>query len=124
MDIDEEILWEQARNGYVNHKENDAIFEHNNNIKCTNCQNETDSSNFIMDNEGFICKECGYIIESIEYSNYTFENPVDYKKTTYIKKFNKIQKMQEWMSWTNAEKNEYKLKRYTIDFCENLLSAF
>jgi predicted transcriptional regulator/ribosomal protein L37AE/L43A len=129
--INEEILWEQARSAYAKYTENDTenntnvkqVNQNNNsNTKCPNCETETDNSNFIIDNEGYICEECGYIIESIEYSNYTFENPIDYKSTkgTFTKKFNKIQKMQEWLSWTNAEKNEYKLKKYTRDFCENL----
>ena len=29
-------------------------------------------------------------------------------------------KMQEWMMWTNDEKNEYKLNKYTKELCEKL----
>lgn len=117
MVIDEELLWKQASFNYPCVVA--SVDVEKDNIRCPNCENQN-CDNYMYDNESIICEECGYVIEGVEYSNYSFETPVDYKAPTYTKGFQKIQKLQEWMSWTNTEKNEYKLKKYTKTFCENL----
>ena len=67
-----------------------------------------------------VCNNCGLILNNNkEFSSYNFEEPVQYKQS-YSKSNNRILKMQEWMMWTNEEKTEYKLNKYTKELCEKL----
>jgi len=82
---------------------------------CTNCE----SNDLINENDSIICKDCGLILsDQIFLSNYNFDDQVDVKKGS--SKFNKISKMQQWMEYTNEEKNIYKLRKYTRILCEKL----
>jgi transcription initiation factor TFIIIB Brf1 subunit/transcription initiation factor TFIIB len=67
-----------------------------------------------------VCNNCGLILNNDkEFSSYNFEEPVQYKQS-YSKSNNRLMKMQEWMMWTNEEKTEYKLNKYTKELCEKL----
>jgi transcription initiation factor TFIIIB Brf1 subunit/transcription initiation factor TFIIB len=67
-----------------------------------------------------VCNNCGLILNNNkEFSSYHFEEPIQYKQS-YSKSNNRIMKMQEWMMWTNEEKTEYKLNKYTKELCEKL----
>lgn len=87
----------------------------NNDIYCKNCKNKiNDSYN--------TCTECGLVFDNdIEYSNYCFEEQQESKQPTFNSVYsNKIMKMQEWLMWSNDEKNLYKLNKYTRELCEKL----
>lgn len=86
-------------------------------VICKNCSNDLQ----INDN---VCYNCGLETGSIEYSNYNFEEVehTQYKKT--CSKNNRINKIQDWFTWTSQEKNEYKLGKYTKDFCNNLNNLY
>jgi len=56
-----------------------------------------------------------------EYSNYHFEEQQQHKSSYKSSgSNNRLMKMQEWMMWTNEEKNEYKLNKYIKELCEKL----
>ncbi len=79
---------------------------------CNNCKSHT------YDNT---CGICGYVIRNEhEFSNYSFEEPQKISKTIHTYSNNRLLRMQEWMMWTNEEKNEYKLNKYTRELCEKL----
>jgi transcription initiation factor TFIIIB Brf1 subunit/transcription initiation factor TFIIB len=76
--------------------------------------------NTMMEEES-MCNNCGLIINNEqEYSSYNFEEPIKYKSTYTSYSNNRMMKMQEWMTWTNEEKNEYKLNKYIKELCEKL----
>jgi transcription initiation factor TFIIIB Brf1 subunit/transcription initiation factor TFIIB len=81
---------------------------------CKNCSNK-----IIYDNT---CRECGLITNNdVEYSSYVFEEQQECKKSPSNTPYsNKILKMQEWLMWTNNEKTQYKLNKYTRELCEKL----
>jgi transcription initiation factor TFIIIB Brf1 subunit/transcription initiation factor TFIIB len=82
-----------------------------NNIQCPECDAVTYDS---------VCNNCGLMLNNDqEYSSYHFEEPVQYKPH-YSSSNNRLMKMQEWMMWTNEEKTEYKLNKYTKELCEKL----
>lgn len=88
-----------------------------NQFVCNNCNEDLELS----DN---VCYNCGLETGQVEYSNYNFEetDQVSYSKVS--SQNNRITKMQEWFKWTNEEKNEYKLNKYTKEFCYNLNHLF
>lgn len=69
-----------------------------------------------------VCNNCGFVIRNEhEFSNYSFEEPQKTIRTSGgSSSNNRLLKMQEWMMWTNDEKNEYKLNKYTKELCEKL----
>ena len=82
-----------------------------NNVQCPECDAVTYDS---------VCNNCGLMLNNDqEYSSYHFEEPVQYKPH-YSNSNNRLMKMQEWMMWTNEEKTEYKLNKYTKELCEKL----
>lgn len=82
-----------------------------NNIQCPECDAVTYDS---------VCNNCGLILNNDqEYSSYHFEEPVQYK-SHYSRSNNRLMKMQEWIMWTNEEKTEYKLNKYTKELCDKL----
>jgi transcription initiation factor TFIIIB Brf1 subunit/transcription initiation factor TFIIB len=89
-------------------------------LLCKNC----DSTYIVYDRGSDICTDCGFVVNnSVEYSSYSFEDTPDtYKKNAgnFSKQYSKLSKIQEWMNWSNLEKNEYKLKQYVKEFCEQL----
>jgi transcription initiation factor TFIIIB Brf1 subunit/transcription initiation factor TFIIB len=88
-----------------------------NTLICKNCNEDLQSN----DN---VCYNCGLETGSVEYSSYNFEEieQVSYKKTSFQN--SKMAKIQEWFTWTSEEKNEYKLNKYTKEFCYNLNNSF
>ena len=91
-------------------------FNHLFSFICNNCKNSLQ----INDN---VCYNCGLETGGVEYSSYVFEEADQtFKKST--NKNSRITKMQEWFEWTSEEKNEYKLNKYTKDFCGNLNNEF
>lgn len=84
---------------------------------CKNCNENLQ----LNDN---VCYNCGLETGGIEYSNYIYEDmeQVSYKQNSFQN--SRILKMQEWFVWTSEEKNEYKLNKYTKDFCNNLNNEF
>jgi transcription initiation factor TFIIIB Brf1 subunit/transcription initiation factor TFIIB len=81
---------------------------------CPSCNKETYYST---------CNHCGLVLnKDPEYSNYHFEEQQPQQKSCYKSSGsnNRLMKMQEWMMWTNEEKNEYKLNKYTKELCEKL----
>ena len=82
---------------------------------CTTCNVDTYDST---------CNQCGLIIyNDTEYSNYSYEEPQNasrsFKKSNNLQG-NRLMKINEWIMWTNDEKNEYKLNKYTKELCEKL----
>ena len=82
---------------------------------CIECNNELN-----VDRD--ICNECGFVnTNQKEYSSYSFEEAPVYTKTSPNTSYNnRLLKMQEWLMWTNDEKNEYKLNTYCTEFCQKL----
>jgi transcription initiation factor TFIIIB Brf1 subunit/transcription initiation factor TFIIB len=67
-----------------------------------------------------VCSNCGLMLNNDkEFTNYNFEESVNYKPC-YSSSNNRLMKMQEWMMWSNEEKTEYKLNKYTKELCEKL----
>lgn len=88
-----------------------------NQLICKNCNEDLQ----LNDN---VCYNCGLETGGIEYSSYNFEEieQPSYKKNSFQN--SRIAKIQEWFTWTSEEKNEYKLNKYTKDFCYNLNNSF
>jgi len=88
-----------------------------NRFVCKNCNEDLQ----LNDN---VCYNCGLETGYIEYSSYNFEEveSVPYKKVSFQN--SRIAKIQEWFTWTSEEKNEYKLNKYTKEFCYNLNNLF
>lgn len=84
---------------------------------CKNCNEDLQ----LGDN---VCYHCGLETGDVEYSSYNFEDveQTSYKKASFQN--SRIAKMQEWFTWTSEEKNEYKLNKYTKEFCYNLNNVF
>ena len=85
---------------------------------CKMCE----STNLKRD-ENIICGDCGLILSENRISEsivFTGEANVEYKfKSTSIKS-KRLSKIQEWYTWTNEEKNTYKLKEYIKTLCARL----
>lgn len=108
------------RNG--NFKElKDILFDE---FKCKSC-------GIIEYNELNVCTNCGLVKSDniAEYHNYTYdednmnnENATSQINTYSNKKYtsSRIYKMNLWYSYTNDEKNAYKLVKYTKDLCNKL----
>lgn len=112
-DIDINTLWSILDSQTVIKSDTSPLLQN----YCEECDGK------VIDN---ICRECGLMLNNnIEYSNYSFEEPIPTSKI-YTSN-SKIQKMQEWLRWSNDEKNEYKLHKYirnlceTLDICEKLI---
>lgn len=112
----EEKIWQEAFGGKF--KENTVEYKHKEDtLICSHC----DSDNIMFNcAEGNTCGDCGTVINHfLQFSNYTFDELL-VSKPVY-KAFNtRLQKIQEWMSWSNSEKNEYRLKQYTAELCRML----
>lgn len=69
-----------------------------------------------------VCHHCGLMLtNNQEFSSYQFEEPIQHKSTySNGPQGSRIKKMQEWMMWTNEEKTEYKLNKYTKELCGKL----
>lgn len=66
------------------------------------------------------CNNCGLMLnDNQEFSSYSYEEPIQYK-SCYTGNNTRLKKMQEWMMWTNEEKTEYKLNKYTKELCDKL----
>lgn len=87
--------------------------------KCKSCE----SSDIIYEDANVTCRDCGLIqSESLNISEYSYEKdvePTNFRKCASSSSKRIIQ-MQEWYMWTNSEKNDYKLNKYTREFCEKL----
>jgi transcription initiation factor TFIIIB Brf1 subunit/transcription initiation factor TFIIB len=108
------ILAKKEYDGDIPFKKNDLK-----NI-CTNCE----SPDFHKEHTFIICSNCGLTIyDDIYYEehadNQVFCEEIQTKVTNYGGS-NRMLKMQKWLQWTNAEKNDYKLKKYTRDLCDKL----
>jgi len=125
MDIEIEKCWqvyELAKNMSNMNFDNSSSYNDRpikNGFCCNNCgYEEYDTDN--------VCTNCGLINNNIqEYDIQTFQEnePVYAKTVNYTKttsNFNKINKMKQWYSSTNEEKNDYKLVLYTKELCEKL----
>lgn len=65
------------------------------------------------------CINCGLVLENQpEFDNFMYEQPIETKVRSAP--FNRLTKLQDWISWTKEEKTEYKLKKYVREFCEQL----
>jgi len=84
---------------------------------CKNCESDNILYECI---DGNVCGDCGTVLNHYkQISYYSHIEQVTYKsQKTYTN--SRLQKMQEWMAYTNKEKNEYKLKMYIRDLCEKL----
>ena len=87
---------------------------------CSNCESE----NIMYDcRDGTVCGDCGLVLQQFaQVSEYAFEEARPMKQMCHNTAVSnsRIQKIQEWMTWNNAEKSEYKLKTYTRELCEQL----
>lgn len=82
--------------------------------KCINCgsgivyQQETET----------ICRDCGSILNTYNYVH-SYQDVIPLRHTS-SSKFSNIQRLQQWTMYTNEEKSQYKLKKYTESICEKL----
>lgn len=106
-----------------------AIFDRQSKTQLKIQQNNSQECNYkyclecntIIEDRDSMCNNCGLIItKEQEYSSYYFEEPIKYKPSYSSYSNNRIMKMQEWMMWSNEEKNEYKLNKYIKELCEKL----
>jgi transcription initiation factor TFIIIB Brf1 subunit/transcription initiation factor TFIIB len=68
-----------------------------------------------------VCNHCGLMLNNNqEFSSYSYEEPIQYKSSYNGAGNSRLKKMQEWMMWTNEEKTEYKLNKYTKELCDKL----
>jgi transcription initiation factor TFIIIB Brf1 subunit/transcription initiation factor TFIIB len=117
--MDEDIIesiWKQASLAKGDVENRSEMFQ---NTICMNCE----SDNIIYECiDGNVCGDCGTVIDRYsQFSTYSYEEPVTYTKSlAKVYTSSRLQKMQEWMAYTNKEKNEYKLKMYIRDLCEKL----
>jgi transcription initiation factor TFIIIB Brf1 subunit/transcription initiation factor TFIIB len=89
-------------------------YEYKNKNNCSKCNSHVQTYETI-------CKYCGLVLETTpELSNYLFNTSVEISTPTYSLGNNRLLKLQEWMTWSNDEKTEYKLTKYTKEFCINL----
>jgi hypothetical protein len=87
---------------------------------CKICES---TSTTIKIDENIICGNCGLILSECRFSEnvvYNGDTNIDcrIKNTSFNSK--RLSKMQEWYTWTNDEKNTYKLKEYIKVLCTRL----
>jgi hypothetical protein len=71
-----------------------------------------------LERDDTTCINCGLVLENQpEFDNFIYEHPIENKTKL---PFNRLTKLQDWISWTKEEKTEYKLKKYVREFCEQL----
>jgi transcription initiation factor TFIIIB Brf1 subunit/transcription initiation factor TFIIB len=78
-------------------------------MNCKNC-----NSNNLYEVNEIICGDCGVVQSSI-FSEYHFD-----KSTYNVSLSNGTDKLTQWNSYTNKEKSEYKLNKYTENLCSTL----
>jgi len=127
--IDQKECWEFFDSAY---KEMKVVSENNDTSVVTKQSNENDftcsSCGFIEYNTDGVCTNCGLIfMNKIEYDVFDSTNMNDDNEgdiRSYFKKchnkYSKLSKMQIWYTWSNDEKNLYKLSQYTKDLCSKL----
>lgn len=110
-DIDVDKIW-SILDGQVDHKSQVLSTSPPRNLqKCPECSSSLYDS---------VCNSCGLMLNNNqEFSSYSFEEPIQYK-SSYTGGNTRLKKMQEWMMWTNEEKTEYKLNKYTKELCDKL----
>lgn len=115
MDISLNRAWDDMNKSKLDSQSNLTMSP----SKCRSC----DSCNIIYDEVNVTCRDCGLIqSESLNVSDYSYEKDVEstnFKKCG-SKSSKRIIQMQEWYMWSNSEKNDYKLNKYTKDFCYKL----
>lgn len=114
MNNEYDLIWKQLS---INEKfREDNII----NFSCKNC---TKDAYEILYYENYtVCSNCSTILSENNLSSESVFNKEDiykYKKQVSVGN-SRILKMQSWLMWSNIEKNEYKLKNYTINLCERL----
>lgn len=99
-------------------KRKDTNYKNDQCKSCTNCFSENLHTNYL----DLICYDCGLVISSNYVTNCSsFETvPEAIPKKKFTNYNNKISKMQDWYTWTNDEKNIYKLKMYVKNLCQRL----
>jgi transcription initiation factor TFIIIB Brf1 subunit/transcription initiation factor TFIIB len=123
---EQDAIWRDfilaKKEGYPHKDNNNTTTNINSNFKkiCTNCE----FSDFRKEHTFIICGNCGLTINDDIYyeedaDNQIFSEEIQTKVNNYGSS-NKMLKMQKWLQWTNSEKNDYKLKKYTRDLCEKL----
>lgn len=96
--------------------------EQNNSAKYITCCTNCESTN-IKTYKDIICGDCGLVLSENRISdNIIFSGECnDTNKFNNISiKSNRLSKIKEWYTWTNDEKNTYKLKEYIKSLCERL----
>jgi hypothetical protein len=101
-----------------------AILDNENENSKLNITNENycNNCNIIVNEIDNTCRECGLINKNdVQYSDYLYEEQPEFKKSKPNTQYSsRMQKMQEWLMWTNEEKNTYKLNIYTRELCDKL----
>lgn len=91
-------------------KLNESLIISNN---CNNCDE-------LLEYDSDVCKNCGLVKYFSEFSNYKFETDEIINKNYRLFTNSKINKINNWLQYSNIEKNEYRLKLYIIELCKNL----
>lgn len=110
-------IWEQFDK--VQSEENEIPTKEKKTDICKNCK----SLNIDSYERELICNNCGFVIESFNLigNTYYFNETSSLSTQSINKNYSKnISKLQQWMMYSNEEKNQYKLKNYTQDLCEKL----
>lgn len=108
MDEDINAIWKVFDTQYA---QQNRTVTRNITHECTECNSIIYES---------VCDNCGLVTNNEqEFSHYSFDEPVQYRPS-YSSSNNRLMKMQEWMMWTNEEKTEYKLNKYTKELCTKL----
>lgn len=84
-------------------------------IMCRNCGHGV--VNTQMETESY-CENCGVVWNNCNYVH-SYQESIPIRHTS-SSKFNNIQRLQQWTMYSNEEKSQYKLKKYTESICEKV----
>lgn len=119
--IDIDHIWNQLDN--YNYISDNCNSINDNVLTSSKTCNKCGNNNIVEYNYEITCNNCGLVLNSNFCSNTTSfesnENVVSQKKT-YSNNSCKLKKMQDWYTWTNDEKSQYKLGQYTKNLCQQL----
>jgi transcription initiation factor TFIIIB Brf1 subunit/transcription initiation factor TFIIB len=104
-------IWQQ----FDSVKEQEVTVKENTDLKC--CINCKSKLSYQQDSET-ICTNCGSVLNKYNYVH-SYQDAIPFRHTS-SSKFSNIQRLQQWTMYTNEEKSQYKLKKYTETICEKL----
>ena len=108
-------IWDQVDK--YKKKDNDLNFLQINSKQCSNCN----IKNLHTLECELICHDCGLVIDSYKLIGGEYiSTEIPTKYTPHNANNNTIQRLQQWTMYSNEEKSQYKLKKYTEQLCEKI----